>query len=98
MFLTAGILPWPHRAIEYCYPYRDNTGEKFNYRCHACGVQFVLELGKTVTAESRTGCFETNEAHPILLTDFTQSIQLPFREAIKNTRIAKNVEKRMKTS
>ena len=96
MFLTAGVLPWPHRAIEFCYPYPDPTGKKFNYRFHACGVQFVLEVGKTVTAESRTGCFASNPFHPVLLTDFTKSVQLPFREAIKTTRIAKNVEKWMK--
>ncbi len=98
MFLTVGILPWPTRAIEFCYPYRDSTEGRFNYRFYVCGVQFVLEVGKTVTAERRQGCFASNHLHPILVTDFTRSVQSPFREAFKTTRVAKNVEKWLKKS
>jgi hypothetical protein len=98
MCLTLGVLPWPTRAIEFCYPYRDSTEGKFNYRFNACGVQFVLEVGRTVTPEARTACFGSSPFHPILLADFASNIQLPFREAFQTTRIAKNVEKWLKKS
>ncbi len=98
MFLTAGVLPWPHQSIQFCYPYRDSTEGKFNYRFNACGIQFVLEVGRTVTAESRTCCFAASPLHPMLLVDFSKNIKSPFQEALKTTRIAKNVEKWMEKS
>jgi hypothetical protein len=93
MCLTAAVLPSPVRAIEFCNPYRDSTPGRFNYRFHACGIQFILEVGKGVTSEARRGCFASNPLHPIIVMDFTSNLQLPFREAFNRTRKAKNVEK-----
>jgi hypothetical protein len=96
MCLTVAVLPPPVRAIEFCNPYRDSTPGHFHYRFHACGVQFMLDVGRAVTKEIREGCFASNPLHPIIVADFTSTLQLPFREAFATTRKAKNVEKWLK--
>ncbi len=93
MCLTAAVLPSPTRAIWYCQPYRDSTDGRFSYRFNACGIQFILVVGNAVTSDDRTGCFASNPAHPMILMDFTRGLQMPFHQAFKTTRKAKNVEK-----
>lgn len=93
MCLTAAILPSPVKAIEFCIPYRDATKERFNYRFHGCGIQFVLGVGKRVTSAARQACFASNPLHPIIVTDFTDSLQSSFREVFSTARKAKNIER-----
>jgi hypothetical protein len=96
MCLTAAILPSPTRAIKFSQPYRDSTEGKFSYRFDACGLQFILVVGKGVAGDDRTGCFASNPAHPMILMDFAKALQMPVRQAFDTTRKAKNVEKWLK--
>jgi hypothetical protein len=96
MSLTVAVLPAPVKEIVFCFPYRDSTEGRFSYRFYGLGIQFILGVGKGVTKEQRSVCFAPSPHRPIIITDFSDGVRMPFREAYKTTRKAQNVMKWLK--
>jgi hypothetical protein len=72
--LVVMVPPRNKQLVAIAQPYRGRTKAFHNFIVYIPGVEFILCVGKGISAEAKMCCVYSNSAHPILVHDVSTKI------------------------
>jgi len=81
--LNVGLAPPQIKFINSFEPYRGSAPGCRNFIFNVPGMQFVLTVGKTMSAELRETCFYRNRGHPVIVCDIAKPMFELYRKQAK---------------
>lgn len=81
--LNVGVVPPPIKFVNSFGPYRGSAPACRNFVFNVPGMQFVMTVGKALSAELRETCFYRNAMHPIIACDIAKPMLQLYRQQAK---------------